>query len=200
MKKFRISQLADKQVMGPGTPGCAIVGDEVRYERKIALSTEDPPMVEVTLGIDKVVVEGEGFMHKKNSKADSEGAMGLGIGVTVVAPIPVTPNKEDGQALDDSQSQIPPLQQTVSQQAMQAVAARLLTPVSGGKTAGEPRTAEPVSKRAKSTPASTSCGSPAASLEMAGLQVGEQSKEAQEFHDAQEAAGKMDVKAGVGTQ
>ena len=92
-------------------------------------------MVEVTLGIDKVVVEGGGFMTKRNSKANPEGAMGLGTGVAVVAPIPVTPNKGDGQALDDSQPQMTPLQQTVSQQAMEAVAGRLLTPASGGKKA-----------------------------------------------------------------
>ena len=121
-------------------------------------------------------------------------------GVPVMAPMPVTPNKEDEQTLDDSQSQTTPLQLAVAQQAMEAVAASFLTPVSVGKKPGEPQTTEPVPKRPKPTPVSTPCGSPAANLEMAGLQVGEQAKEAQEFHDAQEAAGKMDVEAGVETQ
>ena len=137
-------------------------------------------------------------MTKRNSKANPEGAMGLGTGVAVVAPIPVTPNKEDGQALGDSQPQMTPLQQTVSQQAMEAVAARLLTPVSGGKTAGETRTAEPVPKRAKPTPVSTPCGSPAGDLEMAGLQVGGQGTDV--FHDAHDATGRMDMEEEVDAQ
>ena len=121
-------------------------------------------------------------------------------GVATMAPIPETPTKEDGQALDNSQSQTTPLQQAVALQAMEAVAASLLAPVSLGKKAGEPRTAEPGPKRSKPTPVSTPCGSPAANLEMAGLQVGGQGKDAQEFHDAQEAAGKMDVEAEVEPQ
>ena len=80
------------------------------------------------------------------------------------------------------------------------MAASLLTPVSLGNTAGEPRTAEPGPKRSKPTPVNTPCGSPAGNLEMAGLQVGGQGKDALVFHDAQEAAGKMDVEAEVETQ
>jgi hypothetical protein len=196
-KKSRLAQLAVKLVEGPGTVGC-LVGEEEKYEKKIMLSTEDPPMVEVTLGIDKVVVEGGGFMTKRNSKVSPEGAMGSGTGVAVVAPIPVTPDKENGQALGDSHPQMTPLQQTVSQQAMEAVAARLLTPVSGGNTAGEPRTAEPVPKMAKLTPVSTPCGSPAGELAMGGLQVVDKGKEV--FHNAQNVAGEMDVEAEGETQ
>ena len=81
---------------------------------------------------------------------------------------------------------------------MEAVAASLLTPVSSGKTAGEPRTAEPGPKRPKKTPVNTPCGSPAGDLEMAGLQVGGQGKDV--FHDAHEATGRMEVEEEVDTQ
>ena len=136
-------------------------------------------------------------MVKRNSKANPE--------VAAVTPIPVSPDKEDGQGLDDSQPlqqtaslllPVTPLQKTVSLQAMEAVAGVLLTPASGGKKATEPRTAEPASpasKRSKPTPGHTPAGSPAGDLAIGGLQVGDKGKEAQEFHDAQEAAGKMDV-------
>ena len=38
-------------------------GGAVRYERKINLSTEDPPLVEATLGTDRVFAEGAGCMQ-----------------------------------------------------------------------------------------------------------------------------------------
>ena len=72
MKKWKLSQLAGKQVMGPGIPA-----GEVKYEKKLILSTVDPPMVEVTMGIDKVVGEGGGFMVKRNSKANPEVVTGI---------------------------------------------------------------------------------------------------------------------------
>ena len=81
MKKFRISQLAGKQVAGPGTPGCP-VGEAERYEKKINLSREDPPTVEVTLGIDKVFVEGGGCMPMANNRVNPDSVMGLGNVVT----------------------------------------------------------------------------------------------------------------------
>ena len=115
-------------------------------------------------------------------------------GVAAMAPMSETlgtPNKEDGQALDNSQSQRTPLQQSMAQQAMEAVAGRLLTPVSSGETAGEPRTAKPGPKRTKKTPNNSVPGSPAGDLEMAGLQVGGQGKDV--FHDVHDAAGRMDV-------
>ena len=59
MKKFRLAQLAGKKVEGPGMES----GGAVRYERTINLSTEDPPLVEVTLGTDRVFAEGGGCMQ-----------------------------------------------------------------------------------------------------------------------------------------
>ena len=105
-------------------------------------------------------------MVKRNSKANPE--------VAVLTPIPVAPDKEDGQGLDDSQPLqqtasllLPetPLQKTVSLQAMEAVAGVVLTPTSGGKKATEPRTAEQADpKRRKPTPGNTPAGSLAGNL------------------------------------
>ena len=107
-----------------------------------------------------------------------------------------TPNKEAGQAHDNSQPQVTPLQQAMAQQAMEAVARSLITPVSAVKAAGEPKTAGPGPKSAKKTPGSTPTpGSPAGDLEMSGLQVCGQGKDV--FHDATE---RMDVDGEVDTQ
>ena len=147
-KKFRISQLAGKQVMGPGIPA-----NEVQYKKRIVLNIVDPPMVEITMGIDKVVREGGGFMVKQSSKANPE--------VAVVTEIPVTPSKEDGQVPGDSWPPRmtdallleTPLQKTVSLQALHAMAGALLTPASGGKKTTEPRSSEQADpKRHKPTP------------------------------------------------
>ena len=84
----------------------------------------------------------------------------------------------------------------MAQQAMEAVARRLLTPVREGEAAGEPKTAEPGPKRSKKTPVSTPApGSPDGDLEMSGLQVCGQGKDV--FHDATE---RMDVDGEVDTQ
>ena len=214
MKKFRLSQLAGKQVEGPGTPGCP-VGEAERYEKKILLSTEDPPMVEVTLGIDKVFMEGGGCMPMANNRVNPGSVMGLGnvvTGGTVVthpeprtSPMPVWGAQlvflvhQAGCSCGDRSRQRVPGGRLVD-------GVFVLNgegeggerhPVGQGKTAREPRTAEPGPKRSKLTPVNIPCGSPAGNLEIAGLQVG-QGKDV--FHDAQEAAGKMDVEAGVGTQ
>ena len=223
MKNYRLSQLAGQLMEGTG----AIPGEE-QYAKKIVLSTENPPMVEVTLGIAKVFVEGRGCMPMSNKRVNPDSVMGLRnvvTGGTVVthptprtSPMPVraahlsdyagvaevalipetleTPTKEAAQAHDNSQPQVTPLQQAMAQQAMEAVARSLLTPVSAVKAAGEPKTAGPGPKRAKKTPGSTSTpGSPAGDLEMSGRQVSVQGKEV--FHDAAE---KMDVDGEGDTQ
>ena len=61
MKKFMLHQLAGKQIedtgMGSGRPR--------RYERTIIFSTEDPPLVEATLGADRVFAEGGDWSRQK---------------------------------------------------------------------------------------------------------------------------------------
>ena len=190
MKNFKLSQLAGQQVTDPGIPS-----GEVKYGKKLILSTEDPPMVEVTMGIKTTAGEGGGFKVKRGRKASPE--------VAVVDEIPVTPNKGDGQGQDDSQLKKPtdalmletPLQKSVSLEALQAVAGALLgTPGTEGKKTGTPRSTEQADpKRRKPTPA----GSPAGDLRMGGLGIGgeEGGKESQEFLDAQEGE-RMEVEDG----
>ena len=69
--------------------------------------------------------------------------------------------------------------------------------LNGDGEVGEPRTAEPAPKRPKPTLVNTPYGSTAGNLEIDGMQVG-QGKDVS--HDAQDAAGEMDVEAEVGTR
>ena len=171
----------------PGIPP-----EEVKYGKKLILSTEDPPMVEVTMELRTTAGDG-GFKVKRGRKASPE--------VAVVDEIPETLNKGDGQGHADSQPTKPtdvlmvdtPLQQAVSLEALNAVAGALLSPPgSGGQKTATPRTTEQVHpKRRKPTPV----GSPAGNLEMAGLGIGgDGGKEAHEFVDAQEGD-RMEVDA-----
>ena len=88
MKNYRLSQLAGHLLEGPGT----IPGEE-KYAKKIILSTEDPPMVEVTLGIDKTFVEGGGFKPMSNKRVNPDSVMGIRNvitgGTVVYPPIPL---------------------------------------------------------------------------------------------------------------
>ena len=77
IKNYRLSQLAGQLMEGTG----AITGEE-QYAKKIVLNTESPPMAEVTLGIDKVFVEGGGCMPMKNKRVNPDSVMGLGNVVT----------------------------------------------------------------------------------------------------------------------
>ena len=61
MKKFKLHQLAGKQVEGTGMGS----GRPRRYERTIIFSTEDPPLVEATLGADRVFAEGGDWSRQK---------------------------------------------------------------------------------------------------------------------------------------
>ena len=180
MKNFKLSQLAGQQMTDPGIPP-----GEVKYGKKLILSTEEPPMVEVTMELRTTAGDG-GFKVKRGRKASPE--------VAVVNEIPVTPDKGDGQGHADPQPTKPtdvlmvdtPLQQAVSLEALNAVAGVLLSPPgSGGQKTATPRTTEQVHpKRRKPTPV----GSPAGNLEMGGLGIGgeEGEKGTQEFLDAQE--------------
>ena len=196
MKKFKLEQLAGKQVegtgMGSGRPG--------RYERKINFSTEDPPLIFATLGADKVFAEGGGGMQPepRMSPMPVWGAhLADYTGEAVSQPVS-QPGSQPGDRAGDRQK-VPGGRLINGDFVLNGVGEGGEQHPSGQETtAGEPWTEEPGPKRPKLTPVDTPGeGDWTKHLETEELQGGQ----GQDVpNDAQEEAGKMGVKAEVGTQ